>query len=208
MTIGSRIREYRKKLDLSVDDVAEKLGKNRATIYRYESDDIENLPASVLEPLAKILQTTPAELMGWKRESIDDFFALPNIEPYNPTMVPVIGSIAAGTPILAAENIEGYAPLQGKNADFALTVKGDSMIGDNIHPGDIVFIRQQPTIEIGEIAAVLIDGDATLKHFYRDSDSVTLVSSNPKYKPMVFRNGDCDEFRILGKAIAYLHDLE
>ena len=208
MTVGSRIREYRKKLDLSVDDVAEKLGKNRATIYRYESDDIENLPATVLEPLAKILQTTPAELMGWKREPVSDLSSIPSIEPYNPTMVPIVGTIAAGTPILAEENIEGYAPLQDKNADFALTIKGDSMIGDNIHPGDIVFIRQQPTVEIGEIAAVLIDGDATLKHFYRDGDSVTLVSSNTKYKPMVYHKGDCDEFRILGKAVAYLHDLE
>lgn len=208
MTVGSRIREYRKKLDLSVDDVAEKLGKNRATIYRYESDDIENLPATVLEPLAKILQTTPAELMGWKREPVSDLSSIPNIEPYNPTMVPIVGTIAAGTPILAEENIEGYAPLQDKKADFALTVKGDSMIGDNIHPGDIVFIKQQPTVEIGEIAAVLIDGDATLKHFYRDGDSVTLVSSNTKYKPMVYHKGDCDEFRILGKAVAYLHDLE
>lgn len=208
MTVGSRIREYRKKLDLSVDDVAEKLGKNRATIYRYESDDIENLPATVLEPLAKILQTTPAELMGWKREPVSDISSIPSIEPYNPTMVPIVGTIAAGTPILAEENIEGYAPLQDKHADFALTIKGDSMIGDNIHPGDIVFIRQQPTVEIGEIAAVLIDGDATLKHFYRDGDSVTLVSSNPKYKPMVYHKGDCDDIRILGKAVAYLHDLE
>lgn len=208
MTVGSRIREYRKKLGLSVDDVAEKLGKNRATIYRYESDDIENLPAPVLEPLAKILQTTPAELMGWKKELTGDLSAIPNIEPYNPTMVPIVGTIAAGTPILAEENIEGYAPLQDKKADFALTVKGDSMIGDNIHPGDIVFIRQQPTVEIGEIAAVLIDGDATLKHFYRDADSVTLVSSNTKYKPMVYHKGDCDDIRILGKAVAYLHDLE
>ena len=64
------------------------------------------------------------------------------------------------------------------------------------------------TVEIGEIAAVLIDGDATLKHFYRDGDSVTLVLSNPKYKPMVYHKGDCDEIRILGKAVAYLHDLE
>ena len=67
MTVGSRIREFRKRLGLSVDDVAEKLKKNRATIYRYESDDIENLPAPILEPLAKVLQTTPAELMCWEQ---------------------------------------------------------------------------------------------------------------------------------------------
>ena len=137
-----------------------------------------------------------------------DLSSIPSIEPYNPTMVPIVGTIAAGTPILAEENIEGYAPLQDRHADFALTIKGDSMIGDNIHPGDIVFIKQQPTIEIGEIAAVLIDGEATLKHFYRDGDAVTLVSSNTKYKPMIYHKGDCDDIRILGKAIAYLHDLE
>ena len=65
MSIGSRIKERRKSLGLSVDDIAERLGKNRATIYRYESDDIENLPSTVLEPLAKVLRTTPAHLMGW-----------------------------------------------------------------------------------------------------------------------------------------------
>lgn len=70
MTVGSRIREFRKRLGLSVDDVAEKLGKNRATIYRYESDDIENLPAPILGPLAKVLHTTPAELMGWESPPI------------------------------------------------------------------------------------------------------------------------------------------
>ena len=72
MTVGSRIRDFRKRLGLSVDDVAEKLKKNRATIYRYESDDIENLPAPILEPLAKVLQTTPAELMGWEQSPVSD----------------------------------------------------------------------------------------------------------------------------------------
>lgn len=71
MTIGDRIKYKRKELGLSVDDVAKKLGKNRATIYRYESDDIENLPITILEPLAKVLQTTPAELMGWTLNEIN-----------------------------------------------------------------------------------------------------------------------------------------
>lgn len=71
MTIGDRIKFRRKELGLSVDDVAKKLGKNRATVYRYESDDIENLPITILEPLAKVLQTTPAELMGWTLNEIN-----------------------------------------------------------------------------------------------------------------------------------------
>ena len=81
MTVGSRIREFRKRLGLSVDDVAEKLKKNRATIYRYESDDIENLPAPILEPLAKVLQTTPAELMGWEQSPAPASDNLPDLTP-------------------------------------------------------------------------------------------------------------------------------
>lgn len=69
MNIGTRIKERRKELGLSVDDVASKLNKNRATVYRYESNDIENLPLNILEPLAKVLNTTPAYLMGWKKEN-------------------------------------------------------------------------------------------------------------------------------------------
>lgn len=81
MTVGSRIREFRKRLGLSVDDVAEKLKKNRATIYRYESDDIENLPAPILEPLAKVLQTTPAELMVWEQSPAPASDDLPTVSP-------------------------------------------------------------------------------------------------------------------------------
>lgn len=75
MSIGKRIKDRRKELNLSVDDIAEKLGKNRATIYRYESNDIENLPITILEPLSEALKTTPAYLMGW-----DD---LPNTKTMN-----------------------------------------------------------------------------------------------------------------------------
>lgn len=74
MSIGEIIRERRKKLGYSVDYVAEKLGKNRATIYRYESEEIENLPITVLEPLAKVLKTTPAYLMGWEDEPQESYY--------------------------------------------------------------------------------------------------------------------------------------
>lgn len=209
LEIYKRIRARREELGISQEELAKRLGyKSRSSINKIEKGE-NDIPQSKIVAFAQALQTTPERLMGWEQPTESpDILKLPNIEPYNPTMVPIVGTIAAGTPILAEENIEGYAPLQDKNADFALTIKGDSMISDNIHPGDIVFIKQQPTVEIGEIAAVLIDGDATLKHFYRDGDSVTLVSSNTKYKPMVYHKGDCDEFRILGKAVAYLHDLE
>ena len=208
-TFADRLRTAMIQAGMRAVELHEHTGISKASISEYLSGNYEPKQRNIYK-MATALGVLPSYLMGIEEQSTEfpDIPKLPNIEPYNPTMVPIVGTIAAGTPILAEENIEGYAPLQGKKADFALTVKGDSMIGDNIHPGDIVFIRQQPTVEIGEIAAVLIDGDATLKHFYYGGDSVTLVSSNPTYKPMVFHQGDCDEFRVLGKAIAYLHNLE
>ena len=212
MAFGDVLKALRLKRGFTQEDVAKGTQLSKSVISMYETGS-RKPSFEVLEAIADFFNVdmntlTDTKPMDAQPSANTDLSAIPNIEPYNPTMVPIVGTIAAGTPILAEENIEGYAPLQDKNADFALTIKGDSMIGDNIHPGDIVFIKQQPTVEIGEIAAVLIDGDATLKHFYRDADSVTLVSSNTKYKPMVYHKGDCDEIRILGKAVAYLHDLE
>ncbi|MBQ8491305.1 MAG: helix-turn-helix domain-containing protein, partial [Acidaminococcaceae bacterium] len=107
-----------------------------------------------------------------------------NIIPIKKKSFPVIGTIAAGTPIDAEQNIETYVPEdEDLDADYALRVKGDSMIGDDINDGDIVFIRQQPDVEDGEIAAVYVDGGATLKRVFKIGESVQLRSSNSKYKP-------------------------
>lgn len=207
MTVGSRIREYRKRLGLSVDDVAEKLGKNRATIYRYESDDIENLPAPVLEPLARVLQTTPAELMGWKCER-KDIVSIPNILPIQTKKIPLLGTIAAGVPIYADENFDGYRECTDDiHVDFCLRIKGDSMIGARINDGDIVFIRKQSDVENGEIAAVLIDDEATLKRVYKEKDSLILQAENPKYQPIICTANNCDVCLILGKAVAFQSDV-
>lgn len=211
MTVGSRIREFRKRLGLSVDDVAEKLGKNRATIYRYESDDIENLPAPILEPLAKVLQTTPAELMGWQEEkrnapALGDLPA--NVFPIQTKKVPLLGTIAAGVPIYADENFDGYRECtEDIDADFCLKIQGDSMIGARINDGDIVFIRKQEDVDNGEIAAVLIEDEATLKRVYKEKDSLILQAENPKYAPIVYTAESYVECRILGKAVAFQSDI-
>ena len=211
MTVGSRIREFRKRLGLSVDDVAEKLKKNRATIYRYESDDIENLPAPILEPLAKVLQTTPAELMGWEQSPVpasDDLPDLPNIFPIQTKKVPLLGTIAAGVPIYTDENFDGYRECtEDIDADFCLKIQGDSMIGARINDGDIVFIKKQPDVDNGEIAAVLIENEATLKRVYKEKDSLILQAENPKYAPIVYTAESYVECRILGKAVTFQSDI-
>lgn len=116
----------------------------------------------------------------------------------------LLGSIACGAPILAEEHIEDYVDIpKNIRADFALTCKGDSMINARIFDGDTVYIRQQPSVENGEIAAVLIEGDATLKRVRLYEDHVSLEPENPMYKPLVYWGSDMNNVHILGKAIAF-----
>ena len=125
-------------------------------------------------------------------------------------MLPIVGQIACGSPILAEENIEGYAPkCHGTRADFCLYAKGDSMIGARIFDGDLVFIRQQSMVENGESGAVLIDESATLKriYYYPDQNKLILSPENPKYAPLVYVGNELDGIKILGKAVAFLGNL-
>ncbi len=193
MNICEKIKRRRIQLGLNVGDVAKALNISRATMYRYEGNDVEKLPISIIEPLAEILETTPTELMGWDKYSSEGNF------------VPLIGSIACGSPITAEENIEDYINVPaGCGADFALRCKGDSMINARICDGDIVFIRSQPTCENGEIAAVLVGDEATLKRVYKYPDAVTLMPENSAYPPLVYRNSELNDIRILGKAVGFM----
>ncbi len=123
-----------------------------------------------------------------------------------PQMVkkPRLGVIACGEPILAAENIDDYDLVpENINCDFTLLCKGDSMINARINDGDIVYIREQPQVENGEIAAVLIDNEATLKRVYIYKDKVVLQPENTKYSPMAYSKEEMNEIRILGKAVGF-----
>lgn len=207
MTIGERIKRRREDLGISVDEVARRLGKHRATVYRYESNEIENLPTDVLEPLAVVLQTTPAALMGWEEDSAmlaGNVMVMPGLRS-----VPRLGAIACGEPILAEQNIEGYDQVPDWiKCDFTLTCKGDSMVGARIMDGDVVCIKQQPEVENGQIAAVLVDGEfesgATLKRVRYIDGGVALWPENPAYAPMVFTGQDVEKVRIIGLATHFI----
>ena len=204
MTIGEKIKQLRQELQLPVEDVAKRLNKNKATVYRYENNDIENLPVSVLAPLAKILRTTPEYLMGWT----ENRGGISGIYPIELKKFPLLGEISCGVPEYANEDRESYI-LAGSDikADFCLIAKGDSMINARIKDGDVVFIRSQPDVENGEIAAVLIEDEATLKRVYKKPNSVILMAENPAYSPLVYTNEDLDAIRILGKAVAFQSDV-
>ncbi len=202
MTTGERMKNRRKEINVSVDDVAKALNVSIATIYRYENGDIEKVPGSVLEPLAKVLRTTPAYLMGWdntERSFPSNILPMPNTYK-----VPLLGDIACGDPILAVENIEGEVDVpEHIRADFALRCKGDSMINARIFDGDIVYIRQQRTVENGQIAAVRMDESATLKRVKRYDDHIVLEPANPMYEPLVFWHEKMNEVDIIGKAVGF-----
>lgn len=212
MTIGERIKKVREEKNISVDKLAELIGKNRATIYRYESNEIEKLPTSVLEPLCKALGTTPAYIMGWTQEndSLENIYNIHNVEPLPKTKeVPLLGTIACGEPILAEENIDSYVsmPVDAKGT-FALKCKGNSMINARIFDGDIVYIREQPDVENGEIAAVLIDNEATLKKVYKYENRIELRPENPTFEVLNYEGKEIENIRILGKAVGFYSNIK
>lgn len=139
----------------------------------------------------------------YNSEKIDNLLPLPKTKK-----VPLVGTIACGTPITAVENIEDYIDMsEDVHADFALRCKGDSMINARIFDGDIVYIRQQPDVENGEIAAVLIDDEATLKRVFKHKDSLELRAENPTFPSLYYEGSELETIRILGKAVAFLSEV-
>ena len=174
--------------------------RSKSSITKLEKG-INDLPQSKVEELAAALETTPAYLLG-----LDTPCPPPGFEPLPAmTQVPLIGSIACGTPITAEQNIERYIGVPAAwRADFALTCHGSSM-APTICDGDIVCIRCQPEVEQGEIAAVRIDGEATLKRVYYNPGTLTLMPANPAYAPMIYTGSQLEEVHIEGKAVGWTH---
>ncbi|MEG2480981.1 MAG: XRE family transcriptional regulator [Clostridia bacterium] len=199
MFVGHRMKERRKALGMSAETLAARLGLSAATIYRYEKGDIEKLPGNLLEPLASILSTTPADLMGWE----SPYQGMEGILPVIRKKIPLLGEIAAGQPIFAQEDYNTSVTCnEDVPCDFALRVKGDSM-NPRLFDNDVVFIRSQPDVHDGQIAAVMVDDSATLKHVYHIAGGVQLVSDNADYAPMTFTSHNSESITILGLAVAY-----
>lgn len=200
MHIGQRIKLRREVLGFSQDELAKKLGYNsRSSINKIEKG-INDINQSKIMAFAEALSTTPAYLMGWNDNTADD-------KSCNGKLIPVLGTVAAGVPIMAAENILDYEEISEDMAKtgefFALQIKGSSM-EPKISEGDVVVVRQQEDVESGQIAIVLVNGDdATCKKFVKHDNGISLVSLNPSFPPMFFT---CDEIenkpiRIIGRVV-------
>lgn len=193
---GGRIKELRLLNNLTQEELGDKVGVKKAAVQKWESGVTTNLRRSTIQKLSELFDVSPSYLMGMTNSK----------NPSTSKRMPLIGTIAAGTPILAEENIEDYFNLDSRiKADFCLKIKGDSMINAHIYEDDIVFIKKQDNLENGEIGAILItemESEATLKRFYNENGVVTLMAENPKYPPKTFTDGN---MKILGKLVATLN---
>lgn len=214
MTIGKRVKLARKKKGMTQEELANQLGyKSKSSVTHIENG--RDIPRAMVSQLAKILDVTPSYLMGWEDEKPADPLTeltaqFDNIKPVQLKRFPMLGEIACGEPIWADEDHESHIMADMDiQADFCLRAKGDSMINARIYDGDIVFIKEMPIVENGEIAAVIIDNEATLKRFYYDKENnyLQLIAENPLYKPLVYRNEQLDEIRVLGKAVYFMSAL-
>lgn len=197
-----------------------KISKKQSEILEYIKNEILNrgFPPSVREICEAVdLKSTSSvhshletlEKNGYIRrdptkpraiEIVDDNFNLVRRETVN---VPIIGKVAAGQPLLAVENVEGYFPIPSEympnNKTFMLVVQGDSMINAGIFDGDYVVVEQQPTAENGQKVVALLDDSATVKTFYKEDGHIRLQPENDSMEPIIV---DADQpFQILGKVI-------
>lgn len=202
MNVGEYIKKLRNDYGYSQEQLGAMVGVKRAAVQKWESGKVQNLKRETIKKLSEIFNVSPSTFVDETSYDVlyDNIIPLPKTK-----MVPLVGTIACGTPILAEENIESMVPMpEHIHADFALRCKGDSMINARILDNDIVYIRKQETVENGEIAAVLIDNEATLKRFYRYGDTVVLRAENPNYKEFEYKNEEINDLRILGKAVYFL----
>ncbi|MBE6645182.1 MAG: helix-turn-helix domain-containing protein [Ruminococcaceae bacterium] len=200
--VANKLKELRHKAGLTLEELAEKLGTSKQTIHRYENGVIANIPHEKIKRLAEALGASPSELMGWEK-SISEY---DNLLPIKKKNLPLVGTIACGEPIYASEEYGSFVTINSDiDASFCLRAKGDSMIGARIYDGDLVFIREQYTVDNGEIAAVIINDEATLKrvYYYPEEAKIILTPENPKYAPLVYINEELNSIKILGKAVAF-----
>lgn len=214
MTIGERIKELRTSLGMTQDELAKLTGyKSRSSIQKIECGE-RDITQPAIVSFARALKVTPSVIMGWEDTELGHtsenlFEKYPNIMPI-PEMrkVPLVGAVACGEPIYREEDEWISLPTDIK-ADFCLRCEGDSMINAGINDGDIVFIRACPEVENGQIAAVSIDNEVTLKrvYYYPEKNKLILNPENPAYEPFVYVNEELNDIRILGRAVILLSEI-
>ena len=211
---ASRLSQALETRGMKAADLSKKTKVAEGTISCYINGRYEAKQNRV-QVFAEALDVNPAWLMGYDvpmeaersqpapapRPIPKGFEPMPKMKK-----IPLVGSIACGTPILAQQNIEKIVDVpENIRCDFSLICHGDSMEGAGIHDRDVVYIRIQPEVENGEIAAVRIGEEATLKRVYYQNGTLTLMHANAAYAPMVYTGPELNNVQIEGKAVGWTH---
>ncbi len=211
--LKNRLTEAMTLRGIRATELSRMTGLSKARISQYRSGVYRPKP-DALWRLAEALDVSESWLMGqdvaMERTPAGEaqsscFPTPPNVSPLHLRRYPILGEIACGMPILAEEDREGgYVTAADTHADFCLTARGDSMVDARIFDGDEVFIQQTDTVENGEIAAVVVDNEATLKrlYYYPEEQKVVLKPENPAYSPLTFCGEELNHIHILGRAVA------
>ena len=175
MTVGDYIKDLRVSRGYSQEQLDKLVGVQRAAVQKWECGAVQNLKRETMKRLSEVFNVPASSF-------VDDEQPLSK-----GVLIPVLGYVRAGVPIEAVEEILDYEEISQEQARtgefFALKIKGDSM-EPKISEGDVVIVRKQSTVENGELAVVLVNGDdATVKKFYRSNNGIKLVSTNPKFDP-------------------------
>lgn len=211
-TFSERLKSLRSEKGWSQQRLADELNLSKSSVNMYERGERE--PGfETMEAIADTFNVDMDYLYGRTDVKIAEPIQFnagtvpPGFEPL-PRMVkkPLIGDIACGEPITAEQNIADYVDVpESVHCDFCLRCHGDSMVEAGIQDSDVVYIRCQPQVEDGEIAAVRIGGEATLKRVYYDGQSLTLMPANSSYRPKTYTGPELDNIRIEGKAVGFTH---
>lgn len=212
MNISERIKKARQNRGLSLSELSDLTRISKSTLQRYETSATKKIPIEAISILEKALKLKTGYLMGWEDTS-SDIRALSekydNIRPIEKKRFPVLGEIACGQPMYANQDYETFIEASADiKADFCLVAHGDSMINARIFDGDIVFIRSQSDVDNGEIAAVIIDNEATLKRVYKYPNRLELRPENPVFDVLNYEGEELNHIHILGKAIAFQSNIK
>lgn len=208
---GENLKKLREEKCISQEELAEAIGVSKSTIGMYEQGKrTPNNRRDILRKLADYFYVSIDYLLGYDAQQAaltENDRARLGIRPVSARKIRMLGKISCGEPMMCDEEYETFVDaIDGIQADFCLAARGDSMINARIFDGDIVFIREQESVENGEIAAIIVnDNEITLKRFYYhpDRSQVILQPENPVYKPMVYNGEELNHIRVLGKAVAF-----
>lgn len=210
MTFGQKIKILRQERDLTIEQMVTDINRkyqfaelSKSLVSKYENDKHQPSRFQIVAAFADYFDVN----IDWLMELSENKYK--EVSNANCKQIPILGDCAAGLPIFAHENIQDYLNIDNSiDVDFALKIKGDSMINARIYDGDIVLVRKQSDVENGEIAIVLIGDEATCKKVFKYNGMIVLKAENPEYAELIYKKSDMKDIKILGKVVKLIGDVK